>query len=230
MASPRSFLNVVRAVETGREGITRRVALQTEGGVIQSRVHEDAPGDTAVLWVFGAGGGFDGPAGGVYPRLSKQLAPMGIAGMELAYRYPARLAPCVQDVLAAVEWLTRGGRNRIILVGHSFGGAVVITAGAIAPEVIGVVALSPQLYGAGAVDAIAPRPVALIHGEADEVLPDTCSRELYRLAREPKQLTLYPGCGHGLDECQDALDRDLMAWLSRVARKTPRGADSASAT
>jgi hypothetical protein len=29
-------------------------------------------------------------------------------------------------------------------------------------------------------------------------------------------MILYAGCRHGLDECRDALDRDLLAWLTRV--------------
>jgi hypothetical protein len=198
--------------------MTRTLTLQTDGGNLHCRMHEQAPGDTAVLWVFGAGGGFNGPAGGIYPRLSLRLAADGVAGLELAYRHPARLDPCVQDALVGIEWLKRIGRPRVILVGHSFGGAVVISAAAASPDVVGVAALSSQLYGAEAIAHIAPRPVVFLHGEADEILPDRCSRELYRLARDPKQLHLYPGCRHGLDECREALDRDLLAWLTRVAR------------
>lgn len=33
---------------------------------------------------------------------------------------------------------------------------------------------------------------------ADEVLPASCSHDLYRRAGEPKDMTLYPECRHGL--------------------------------
>lgn len=55
-----------------------------------------------------------------------------------------------------------------------------------------------------------------MHGEADEILPSRCSIDLYTRARQPKELILYPGCLHGLDQCRDELDRDLAAWLRRV--------------
>ena len=56
----------------------------------------------------------------------------------------------------------------------------------------------------------------LAPGEQDEVLPDLCSRDLYRRAEVPKQLLLYPDCGHGLDECRSRLDTDLMRWVRQV--------------
>lgn len=217
MRERRQSVVLKRVTETAREGHTRTIALHTDAGVIECRVHEEMPGTTAVLWVFGAGGGFNGPAGGVYPRLSAQLAPQGIAGLELAYRHPAHLEPCILDVLVGVEWLKRGGRSRMVLVGHSFGGAVVINAAAVSSDVVGVAALSSQSYGAEAIADVAPRPVLLIHGQADEVLPDACSRDLHRMARAPKELILYPGCRHGLDECRNELDRDLTSWITRVA-------------
>jgi hypothetical protein len=34
-------------------------------------------------------------------------------------------------------------------------------------------------------------------------------------------MKLYPGCGHGLDACRDALDRDLEAWLRRTLAPPP---------
>jgi hypothetical protein len=63
-----------------------------------------------------------------------------------------------------------------------------------------------------------------IHGEADEVLPSRCSRELHARAKKPKGLILYPGCRHGLDECRDALDADLRDWLKGVLNVTLPGA------
>jgi alpha-beta hydrolase superfamily lysophospholipase len=48
----------------------------------------------------------------------------------------------------------------------------------------------------GAIPRIAPRPVLLIHGDADRVIPDADSRALYAAARQPKQLWIVPGAGH----------------------------------
>ena len=67
----------------------------------------------------------------------------------------------------------------------------------------------------------------VMHGTADEVLHDACLRDIYERAHQPKELVLYPGCRHGLDECREALDRDLMGWLKRVVAggpgRNPRG-------
>lgn len=120
------------------------------------------------------------------------------------------------DVLLGVAFLETLGVTRLALVGHSFGGAVVIAAGASSAAVVGVAALSSQTYGAGAVGELSPRALLLLHGTADEVLPDACSRWLYEQAREPRELHLYPGCRHGLDECREEVGRDLLAWLRRT--------------
>jgi hypothetical protein len=98
-------------------------------------------------------------------------------------------------------------------VGHSFGGAVVIGVGAVSPAVIGVAALSSISRATELAERISPRPLLVLHGEADEVVPVDRSRDIYSRAREPKRLVLYPGCLHGLDECREELDRDLLGWL-----------------
>jgi pimeloyl-ACP methyl ester carboxylesterase len=201
--------------EPDGEGM-ERLRLLTDGGEIACRLHPATEGDAAVLWVFGAGGGLGGPAGGLYPRLAQRLRSYGVLSLELAWRQPARMAPCVADLLAGLDWLVGQGRRRVALVGHSFGGAVVIAAGAAREEVVAVAALSSQTAGTELAGALAPRPLLLVHGLADEVLPPACSRDIHRRAAEPKEIILYPGCGHGLDECRDALDRDLFGWLSRV--------------
>lgn len=205
---------IVSGVDRTPEGQSmERLRLRTEAGIIEARLHPTEAGDTAILWVFGAGGGLGGPAGGLYTRLGEQFRPRGIASLEVAYRHPGRLRECVQDVATGIAYLATLGKTRIVLVGHSFGGAVVIQAGAASPAVIAVVAMSSQTSGADAVAALSPKPVLFIHGSDDEILPDTCSRSLYSRAREPKRLILYPGCRHGLDQCREALDRDLTRWL-----------------
>ena len=86
---------------------------------------------------------------------------------------------------------------------------------------IAVAALSSQSSGTSAVGSLAPRPLLLLHGSADEILPDRASRDIYARAKEPKQLKLYPGCRHGLDQCREELDRDLLAWIREVVRPPP---------
>jgi len=214
----------LRSVEREAEGEeAERIEFVTDRGVIAGRLHPSADGDAAVLWVFGAGGGLNGPAGGLYPRLGGRFRERGVASLELAYRRPGQLEDCVADALLGILWLTQEGKRRIVLVGHSFGGAVVITAAAAAGDAVaGVAALSSQTGGTGAVGALSPRPVLFMHGTDDEILPDRCSRDLYARAEQPKEIILYPGCRHGLDECREQLDRDLSAWLERVLQLRPR--------
>jgi fermentation-respiration switch protein FrsA (DUF1100 family) len=171
-----------------------------------------------VVWVGGAGGGLDGPAAGLYGTLARDLAAnYGVAGLRLHYRFPNHLDDCVLDTLMGVAWL-RGaeGIARAALVGHSFGGAVVIAAaaGSEAGAVSAVAPLSTQTFGAtAAVAQVAPRPILFLHGTADEILPPTCSTSLFARAGEPKRIKLYPGARHGLEEAREELIADLRAWL-----------------
>lgn len=203
--------------EPASDGGEEVVRLRTDDGTVDCRFHPAPAGEAAVIWVGGAGGGLFGPAGGMYPRLAESLVADGIASLRLHYRYPNDLFPCVLDTLLGVAWLGTRGRGRVALVGHSFGGAVVITAGVESPEVVGVAALSSQTYGTRTVAQLSPKPLLLIHGSDDEVLPDLCSRDIYKRARDPKEMRIY-ACRHGLDECREEVDRYLLDWLRRVLR------------
>ncbi len=209
-------LLTLRDVQTHPEDETSDlVKLVLSQGSLIGR-HHPAQGDAAIIWVFGSGGGLGGPAGGLYTRLAERLQPTGVASLELDYRRPGELMGCVLDVLVGIAWLESLGHSRIVLVGHSFGGAVVVNAGATSPAVVAVAMLSSQTYDTEAVDELGPRPKLFLHGEADEILPPLCSRTLHARADQPKELVLYPGCRHGLDECREALDRDLLRWLGQV--------------
>jgi alpha/beta superfamily hydrolase len=201
-----------RLLSTGLD----EILLQTNSGTICCILHAVSKSSSAVIWVGGAVGGLDGPADGLYPRLASVLANDGIASLRLDYRRPNDLAACVLDTLLGISYLEDLGIETIILVGHSFGGAVVITAGASSKAVAGVVALSSQNAGTEQVSALAPRPLLLLHGSADPVLPDKTSQEIFYRALEPKQIILYPGCGHHLSECRYALEKDLLDWIRKV--------------
>ena len=47
------------------------------------------------------------------------------------------------------------------------------------------------------IDRLSPRPVLLIAGTADRVVPPSMTERLYEFAREPKSLWLVPGADHG---------------------------------
>lgn len=208
-------LTLEEVIRGPEDEATDLVKLITSQGTLLGRLHP-AEGEAAILWVFGSGGGLGGPAGGLYTRLGERLQSLGATSLELDYRRPGELMACILDVLVGLSWLESLGKSRIVLVGHSFGGAVVINAGTLQDSVVAVAALSSQTAGTEAVDRLSPKPVLFLHGEADEVLPDDCSRDLYQRASAPKELILYPGCRHGLDQCREALDRDLTRWLGAV--------------
>lgn len=62
--------------------------------------------------------------------------------------------------------------------------------------------------------AVSPRPVLLLHGDADEVVPVSHAYRLYEAAREPKQLAIIEGGLHRLRIDERAMNRAL-EWLKR---------------
>ena len=117
------------------------------------------------------------------------------------------------DALLGVSFLTGTGHTEIALVGHSFGGAVVIAAAPYSDDVKAVAALSSQTFGARRADRVSPRPLLLAHGASDTRLPPYCSEQIYSWAKQPKELILYPDAEHGLMECAAELRATLAHWL-----------------
>jgi hypothetical protein len=188
------------------------VVLSTSRGDIRCILHP-AVGKAAVIWVCGALGGLDGPSFGIFKELSGELVAEGITSLRLDYRVPGYIPPCVLDVLVGIQFLSQEGAENIGLVGHSFGGAVVIQAGVLSPQVKTVVGLSSQTYGAHPVNRLTPRPLLLVHGERDQNLSADCSRQIYQWAGEPKELVIYKDNGHFLRECHNELHDLLKDWL-----------------
>ena len=193
--------------------------LRTNRGSIPVAYHESPQPHGAIVWVWGANGGLDGPAEGIYARLADELTKDGLTSLRVDYRDPRNLMESVMDTLAGVSFLEALGYESIGLVGHSFGGAVVISAAPLNSQVATVVALSSQTHGAQNAGLVSPRPLLLVHGEADRRLPAQCSRNIYLWAKQPKELVLYPGAGHGLRECRTELDALLKDWLTEKLRE-----------
>src|SRR3954454_4925819 len=161
------------------------------------------------LFVGGALRGLSGPAGGLYHRLASTLG-----GVRIHYRKPGHMEDCLMDVLLVHHLLQRRGVERVVVVGHSFGGAVAVGAGALLGKAAaGVVALSTQVPGTELVDRLAGTPILLIHGEDDGVLPDLCSRNVYERAGDPKELVLLPGEGPPLEHSGPELVDRLTTFI-----------------
>ncbi len=185
----------------------------TNRGNFNAILHRAPDADQAVIWVCGARGGFGGPGPGTYARMAERFIGNGITSLRLDYRSPNDVFECALDLLAGVSYLKGAGHLPVVVVGHSFGGAVVIAAGANSSHIKGVVALSPQTYGAGMAGRVAPRRLLVVHGKADTRLPYSCGQQVYDWAKDPRELVLYDGAEHRLEECRDDLESLLGRWI-----------------
>lgn len=70
------------------------------------------------------------------------------------------------------------------------------------------------------ISSVAPRPLLLVHGEADDVVPYLHAEMLYAAASPPKELARIPGGSHQLRKDERAVCC-LLDWLERTARADP---------
>lgn len=222
LAHPSEFLVVASSVSLPFKVIDggpneelggQRKILVTSRGNIETVLYHSNPGATVgVIEVAGARGGFASPGVDAYTRLGNELSKKGGLGAVLRIKYirPARLQACVADVEDGARYLASLGIRTLGLVGHSFGGAVVVNAAATIAHVAAVATVSTQ--GAGMGDLIdqlgsATRPLLIIHGDADHVLPHLVSQRLFaRVKGAHKRLAIVKGADHGYVESQDIRD------------------------
>ena len=193
------------------------LTLHTTRGDVACILHRPADErGVGIVWAAGARGGFDGPANGLYRDLAVRLTERSIASLRVNYRHAANLDESTLDVLCAVWHMAALGYPRVALVGHSFGGGVVISASRYTTHARGVAALASQTMGAEDAALLGNRPLLVVHGEADAVLPLVNAETIIDWASGPKQLVTYPGAGHGLRECADEVRTLLEDWLTSL--------------
>jgi len=192
---------------------SRKLAIRTTRGAIPVIMHAPESATLAVVCISGAIGGFDGPAH-LYPRLGLELPRKGVTVVRANYRVPNDFNECLLDTLAALSLLKATGHQRAAIIGHSFGGAVAINAGTITPVATAVIAISSQLAGAHVVGELAPKPLLLIHGTNDDILPPRSSELIYERAGEPKSLRLFEGADHRLSGKGEELFALVDEWLT----------------
>ena len=196
-------------------GSYRQVRLYVEHGSVVCRWYEAAGARSAIVWLGSVGGGFDSPAHDLFDRMAVELIDRNVSSVRLRYRYANDLDASVEDALVALEFLEQRGIEEVITVGFAFGGAVSIQAAAASVLTKGVVALASQSAGTSGANRVSPRPLLLVHGDRDTILPPECSKLIYERALEPKELVILHGAGHCFDEVAPELQDLLREWITR---------------
>ena len=161
-------------------------------------------------------GGLLGPAGGLYQVLGVELSRQQIATLRVSYRRPNDLDACCLDVAAAVQLAVGNGAEQVVVLGHSFGGAVAVRVAVALPQfVAGVVTFATQSAGCEVAAGLDGRPLLLFHGDRDEILPADASAIVREIAGSG-ELVVLPNDGHLLAKSGDILRERLLAWIPAV--------------
>jgi pimeloyl-ACP methyl ester carboxylesterase len=189
----------------------------TMEGLLTLLWHGPADSERVVVCLGGAMGGLLGPDGGLFHRLGRELVPLGISVLRVAYRRPNDLDLCVHDAVAAMELAARHGGHQFITIGHSFGGAVAIQAAAHLDRasVPGVVTLATQSAGCEPIGEIGDRNLLYFHGTNDHILPHHAS-EMVRMLAGSGELVLLDGADHLLKPAGDEILARLIQHIPAV--------------
>ncbi len=170
----------------------------------------------AIVTCGGAMGGVLGPGNALFHRFGSIWPQRGVAVYRVGYRVPNDLDRCAHDVACAVETAIDDGAERVVVMGHSFGGAVAVRVAVVmTDEVAAVVTFATQSAGCEVAGALAGRPLLLFHGDSDELLP-LQSSEMVRMIAGHGELVVLPNDGHALGRSDDAIVERVDEWLPPV--------------
>jgi predicted esterase len=232
-ATPLEVLKVVATQDVMLHPSLRHLEMFTMKGLLTLLWHEpsDVARPAAIVACGGAMGGLLGPGEGLYHRLGEQWAARGVPVLRVSYRRPGDLDSCCVDVAAAVQLAVgAAGAERVVVMGHSFGGAVAVRVGVgLRPIVAGVVTFATQSAGCELAAGLEGTPLLLFHGGRDEILPFETSAVVQMIAGSGEVVRL-PGDGHLLAKSGEAMWERLEAWLPPVLSGHGPGDAPASAT
>jgi len=211
-------LEALRSLATAEVSMSPQIRhreVYTSRGLLSVLWHEPetTSSEVAIVACGGAMGGLLGPGHGLYQQLGERWAGRGVRMLRVGYREPNNLDLCAHDVACGVEWARDAGAERIVVMGHSFGGAVAIRAAVVMPvSVVGVVTFATQSAGCEVAPGLGGRPLLLFHGDRDELLPPESSHMVQALAGSGEVVVL-PGDGHLLAKSEAAIIERLDVWL-----------------
>lgn len=131
----------------------------------------------------------------------KGISHVGLIGFSMGGAIALATAPLCPEVVAVVSDSTFGElaaiiRNAAIQRGWPRSGAVLVSW---LVELLASLRVRANLFSSDPIHTIAkisPRPVLIMHGEADTAVPVSEAYRLFHAAREPKELWVVPGAGH----------------------------------
>lgn len=217
--TPLEALGVLASQEVAVTDRLRHLELYTMRGLLTVLWHGTGDEDAAVVALGGAMGGLLGPAEGLYHQLGEELLDRhGIATLRVSYRKPNDLDACVHDAAAAVQLAVGNGADKVVTLGHSFGGAVAIRTGVLLAEMVaGVCTFATQSAGCEIAGGLSGRPFLLFHGDRDEILPVDASFIVREIAGWGEVVVL-PGDGHLLAKSGAAMAERLRTWIPETLR------------
>lgn len=216
MESPLHALGVIASQSAMVTPTLRHVEMFTLRGLVTLLWHEVsesiAARPAAIVACGGAMGGLLGPCEGLYQELGDRWSARGVPVVRVSYREPNELDSCCLDVAAAVQMTVDAGAERVVVIGHSFGGAVAVRVGVAMDEVAGVVTCATQSAGCEIAAGLRGRPLLLFHGDADEILPSQCSEIVAAMAGSG-DVVICPGDGHLLVHSGSRIIDTLEQWI-----------------
>ena len=216
-AAPRAPLDMLGALarsEAELDDDSRIVEVYTTEGLLRIWWFGTPGAADVAIMCGGAMGGMLGPGRALYVDLARHLASVGSAAMIVDYRQAGDLRRCVLDVCAAADLASRNGARRFGLLGHSFGGAVVIQAAARFPGLAaGVITFATQSGGCEEAGRIRDVPLLLLHGERDRILGPENSLMVQSLAGHG-ELRTFADTDHLMTEAADEIAEISREWLA----------------
>ena len=197
----------------------RHIEMYARRGLLGILWHEPTveARKVGVVMMGGAMGGLMGPGDALYHVLGEDLAGRGIPAIRISYRIPNDMDSCCVDAAAAVQMLVGTGCDQVIVMGHSFGGAVAIrVAVGLSAMVCGVVTFATQSAGCEVAPGLQGRPLLMFHGDKDEILPLEASQIVREMAGSG-ELRVMPGDGHLLAKSHDIMREEVNAWCDAVS-------------
>lgn len=222
--TPLEMLDVMASQQATLSPSLRQVELYTSRGLLSLLWHEPIgqARNVGVVMMGGAMGGTLGPGDSLFHVLGEMLADQGVPSLRMSYRKPNDMDRCCIDAAAAVQLLVGSGADSVVLMGHSFGGAVAVRVGVGLSEMVsGVVTFSTQSAGCEVAGGLQGKPLLMFHGDSDSILPLEAS-EVVKAIAGSGDLHVMHGDDHLLAKSHDTMLDVVLPWLNTVFEGTQK--------